>query len=563
MGEKLEKQIPAAGWLRRYRRADLPGDLSAGLIVAVMLIPQGMAYAMLAGLPPVVGLYAATVPLAVYALFGSSRHLAVGPVALVSLLTLTGVSTLAEPGSGEFIALAALLALMVGVLQLGLGLLRAGFVVNFLSHAVISGFTSAAAVVIGLSQLGHLLGVELESTSSVFALLWDAARQISEVNPLTLAIGLSSIAALAVSRRVAPRFPAPLLVVVLGTLAVYVFGLHERGVGVVGDVPRGMPGLALPAFGLDSAASLLTIALTISFVGFMESIAVAKSIANREKYRVDANRELTGLGLANVAGSVFAAYPVTGGFSRTAVNYQAGARTPLASIVTAGLVLLTLLFFTPLFYYLPNAVLAAIVMVAVYGLVDYAEPARLFRVKKADGWTLLTTFAATLLIGIEQGILIGVGFSLALFIWRSAYPHTTEVGYLPGEDVFRNVNRYPEAERFPRTLIVRVDASLYFANTAFWESWLNDAVLDRPDLRYLVLDFSAVNDVDAVALERLEELMLSLRERGVEIHIAGMKGPVRDIVEKAGWTKEFGANISHLSIQHALEAVGVWRKASP
>lgn len=558
----FEKIIPAAGWLGRYKPEDLGGDFSAGLIVAVMLIPQGMAYAMLAGLPPVVGLYASTIPLVLYALFGSSRHLAVGPVALVSLLTLTGVSALAKPGSGEFIALAALLALMVGVIQFGLGLLRAGFIVNFLSHAVISGFTSAAAIVIGLSQLKHLLGVDLESTNSVFILLWDATQKLGEVNLITLAIGLASIAALVLFRKISPRFPAPLLVVTLSALAVYVLGLQNRGVSIVGNVPQGVPSFALPAFGLDSVTSLLTIALTISFVGFMESIAVAKSIANREKYKVDANKELVGLGLANVAGSMFSAYPVTGGFSRSAVNYQSGARTPLASVITAVLIVLTLLFFTPLFYYLPNAVLAAIVMVAVYGLIDFMEPVKLFKVKKVDGWTLLITFAATLLIGIEQGILVGVAFSLALFIWRSAYPHTTEVGYLPEEDVFRNVTRYPEAQTFTNTLVVRVDASLYFANAAFWENWINDAVLDRPDLQYIILDFSAVNDIDAVALETLEDLMESLKERNIEVHIAGMKGPVRDIVAKAGWTKKFGTNISHLSVQHALETFGVWRETS-
>ena len=558
----MERIIPAAGWLRRYEREDLGGDFSAGLIVAVMLIPQGMAYAMLAGLPPVVGLYASTIPLIIYALFGSSRQLAVGPVALVSLLTLTGVSALAKPGSGEFVALAALLALMVGVIQFGLGLLRAGFVVNFLSHAVISGFTSAAAIVIGLSQLKHLLGVDLESTNSVFILLWDAAQKLGEVNLITLAIGLASIALLVLFRKIAPRFPAPLLVVALSATVVYVFGLQERGVSIVGDVPQGVPSFAMPAFGLDSVTSLLAVALTISFVGFMESIAVAKSIANREKYKVDANKELVGLGLANVAGSMFSAYPVTGGFSRTAVNYQSGARTPLASVITAVLIVVTLLFFTPLFYYLPNAVLAAIVMVAVYGLIDFMEPVKLFKVKKVDGWTLLITFAATLLIGIEQGILVGVAFSLALFIWRSAYPHTTEVGYLSEEDVFRNVNRYPEAQTFPNTLVVRVDASLYFANTAFWENWLNEAAFDRPDLKYIVLDFSAVNDIDAVALETLEVLMESLKEIDIEVHIAGMKGPVRDVVEKAGWTKKFGTDISHLSVQHALETLGVWREAA-
>ncbi|QIN78427.1 sulfate permease [Rubrobacter marinus] len=558
----FEKVVPAAGWLRRYRSEDLAGDVSAGLIVAVMLVPQGMAYAMLAGLPPVVGLYASIVPLFVYALFGSSRQLAVGPVAIVSLLTLTGVSAVAEPGTGEFVALAALLALMVGAIQFGLGLLRAGFVVNFLSHAVVSGFTSAAAIVIGLSQLGQLLGVKLESSFSVPLLLWEAAGRLAEVDPPTLAIGVGSIVALVVSKRVSPRFPAPLLVVAASTLLVYAFGLDERGVSIVGEVPGGLPALALPAIDAGAVVALIPTALTIAFVGFMESIAVAKSIAAREKYEVDANRELVGLGLANVFGSAFSSYPVTGGFSRSAVNYGAGARAPLASVITATLVLLTLVLFTPLFYYLPSAVLAAIVMVAVYGLIDVGELVRLFKVKRADALTLVLTFAVTLLVGIEQGIIAGIVFSLLVFVWRSAQPHTTEVGYLADEDVFRNVSRHPETRTFPGALIVRVDASLYFANTAFLKGWLDDAVSRRPDLRYLILDFSAVNDIDAVALETLEGLATELGSRGIELHFAGMKGPVRDVVARSAWPKELGKNATHLSVKHALDRLDLWRQPS-
>ncbi|QIN84737.1 sulfate permease [Rubrobacter tropicus] len=554
----LEKIIPAAGWLRRYRREDLAGDLSAGLIVAVMLVPQGMAYAMLAGLPPVFGLYSSIMPLFVYALFGSSRQLAVGPVAIVSLLTLSGVSAVAEPGSGEFVALAALLALMVGVIQFGLGLVRAGFVVNFLSHAVVSGFTSAAAVVIGLSQLGPLLGVKLEAGHSVLAQLWEAGGRLAEVNPVTLAIGVGSIAALVLFKKISPRFPAPLLVVAASALAVYAFGLEGRGVGIVGEVPGGLPGLSVPALDPGSVVALIPTALTIAFVGFMESIAVAKSIAAKGRYEVDANRELVGLGLANVFGSAFSAYPVTGGFSRSAVNYAAGARTPLASVITAGLVLLTLVLFTPLFYYLPDAVLAVIVMVAVYGLIDAGEPVRLFKVKRADGWALVVTFAVTLLVGIEQGIVVGVAFSLLVFVWRSARPHTTEVGYLPEEDVFRNVNRYPKTRTFPGAFIVRVDASLYFANMAFLKNWLEDAVSARPGLSYLILDFSAVNDVDAVAIETLAEFAKDLRSRGIMLHVAGMKGPVRDVVARSGWPDGLGQNASHLSVKHALRHLDLW-----
>lgn len=553
---RLERLIPAAGWLRRYRREDLPRDLSAGLVVAVMLIPQGMAYAMLAGMPPVAGLYAATVPLFAYALFGSSRQLAVGPVALVSLLTISAVSQLAPTGTAEFAALAALLALLVGALQTLMGFVRAGFLANFLSHAVVSGFTSAAAILIGLSQLQHLLGVPLEADGPIHALLWEALSRFGEASPATLMVGLAGIALLVASRRLAPRFPAPLLLVAAATLAAYLLDLPEAGVAIVGQVPGGLPRLALPSLNASALGALLPAAITIAFVGFMESLAVAKSLAARERYSVDANRELVGLGVANLAAGVFSAFPVTGGFSRSAVNYQAGARTPLASMVTALLITLTLLFFTPLFTFLPRTVLAAIVIVAVAGLIDLREPARLFRVKPADGWTLLVTFAATLLLGVELGILIGVGFSLLLFVARSAYPHTAELGRLPGSGAFRNLKRFPEAVPYRDALIVRPDASLYFANTAFLASWLEER-LTRPGLRFLLLDFSGVNDIDAVALQALEELTERAGARGIEVHVAGMKGPVRDVAARAGWYDRFGARVEHLSLEDAARELAL------
>lgn len=551
----IEKLIPAARWLREYRRSELPGDLSAGVTVAVMLVPQGMAYAMLAGLPPVYGLYASTLPLLVYALFGSSRQLAVGPVAIVSLLTLSGVGALAEPGSGEFIALAALLALMTGVLQLVLGLVRAGFVVNFLSHAVISGFTSAAAIVIGLSQLKHLLGVPLGSGQSVIGLLGEALARLPETNILTLAIGVGSIVMLVGARKIAPRLPAPLVVVGLATVVTWLFGLDRHGVSIVGEVPGGLPSLALPAMDLDSIRALTGIALTITFVGYMESIAVAKKLAAREEYRIDANQELKGLGLANIAAGVFSGFPVTGGFSRSAVNYQAGARTGLATMITAGLVLFTLIAFTGLFHYLPNAVLAAIVMVAVYGLIDVGEAKRLFAVKPVDGWTLGVTFLGTLVVGIEQGIVIGVVFSLLVFIWRSAYPHVARLGWLSRERVFRNVERFPEARTFPGTTIVRIDSSLYFANAAFLEDYLNTVIAQDRGLERLILDFSGVNDIDAVAVETLEGLFASLEARGIDLRIAGMKGPVRDVTGRAGWPARYGDRIAHFSVEGALRTL--------
>jgi sulfate permease, SulP family len=550
----LKNFIPALGWLKHYQKQDLKGDFSAGLIVAIMLIPQGMAYAMLAGLPPVIGLYASTIPLIIYALFGSSRQLAVGPVAMVSLLVFTGVSALAEPGTDDYVSLALLLALMVGVIQLAMGLFRLGFLVNFLSHAVISGFTSAAALIIGLSQLKHLMGLSIPR-GSVFLTLSEAAKNITDTNIITLLIGLGSIAILLFFKMKMKKFPAPLVVVVGGTLLVSFLNLQDKGVKIVGEVPMGLPVMSLPAMSFEAIMSLLPIALTISFVGFMESIAVAKAIASKEKYKVNSNQELNGLGLANIVGSFFSAYPVTGGFSRSAVNYQAGARTGLATIITAVIIIVSLMFFTPLFYFLPKAVLAAIIMVAVFGLIDVKEAIHLFKVKKADGWTLVITFIATLTLGIETGILVGVAVSLILFIWRSAYPHTAELGYLEKDNVYKNIKRFPEAKTFENILIYRIDAALYFANMAFLEEKIRETLSEKESVNKVLLDFSAVNAIDAVAIDELDELIQQYKDAGIEFYIAGMKGPVHKYIEKAGLTKKYGEKINYISVQQAINAI--------
>ncbi|ARK30668.1 SulP family inorganic anion transporter [Halalkalibacter krulwichiae] len=551
----FKKFIPALEWIPNYQRTDLRGDMSAGLIVAVMLIPQGMAYAMLAGLPPVIGLYASTIPIIVYALFGTSRQLAVGPVAMDSLLVLAGVSVLAEPGTAEFISLTLLLMLMVGLILFLMGLFRLGFLVNFLSNAVISGFTSAAAITIGLSQLKHLIGVNIVAEQNVFTIVWEAIVRVVEINVVTLLIGLISILLLIGLKRL-PKVPAPLVVVALSILLVFFLRLDHLGVKIVGEVPRGLPPISLPVLSLSSIISLLPIALTISFIAFMEAISVSKAIATKEKYKIVPNQELVGIGLANVAGSFFSAYPVTGGFSRSAVNYQAGARTPLASLITAALIILTLLFFTGLFYYLPNAVLAAIIMVAVYKLIDIKEAKRLFWIRKVDGWTWMVTFAATLVLGIKVGILIGIAFSLLVFLARSAYPHIAELGFLTEENVFRNIKRYPEAKVDPDVMIFRTDASLYFANMTFLEDKLCERVGEKTETKWIILDFSGVNSIDAVAIHSLEEVMESCGKGGIEFLFAGIKGPVMDLLKKANWDKKYGDNLNYLSINQALKAIG-------
>lgn len=551
----LKKFIPALEWIPNYKSSDLSGDLSAGLIVAIMLIPQGMAYAMLAGLPPVIGLYASTIPLLIYALFGTSRQLAVGPVAMVSLLVLTGVSTLAEPGSAEYISLVLLLMLMVGLLQFLMGVLRLGFLVNFLSHAVISAFTSAAAIIIGLSQLKHLLGVKLEAGKDVFKLLFEAIVRISEINTITLAIGLISIVILIFVKKIMPKIPGPLIVVVLSIFVVYGLKLESYGVKIVGQVPSGLPSFSLPSFNSSALISLLPIAVTISLIGFMESIAMAKALAAKEKYKVVANQELIGLGLANIGGAFFSAYPVTGGFSRSAVNYQSGAKTPLASIITAFLILLTLLFFTGLFYYLPNAVLAAIIMVAVYGLIDVKEAKYLFKVQSVDGWTWVITFVSTLVLGIELGILVGAGFSLIIFIGRSAYPHVAELGFLKEENVYRNIRRYPNALVDQKVIIFRFDAPLYFANMTFFETKLSERIIEKPKTKWVILDFSGVNSIDAVALHSLKDLIQTYNEAKIEFLFSGVKGPVLDLMKKAGFTEKPSNKISYFSIEQALKEI--------
>ncbi len=556
----LSKYIPSLLWLRNYKKSDFTGDLSAGITVAVMLIPQGMAYAMLAGLQPIHGLYASVVPLAIYAFLGTSRQLAVGPVAMVSLLTATGVGALVNAGGpfqpNDFLALSVLLALIVGVMQLAMGLVRLGFLVNFLSHPVISGFTSAAALIIGLSQLKHLLGVDIQRSPYVHKILMQAAAKVGSIHLLTLGLGLAAVVALLLLKRWKPSFPGALFVVVLGTMMVWLFGLNGQGVSIVKKVPAGFPMPSLPVFSWAGVKALWPIALTISLVGFMESISVAKSFAKRHRYQVDANQELIALGTANIAGAFFQAYPVTGGFSRTAVNAQAGAKTGLSSLITAALIGLTLLFLTPLFYFLPKAILGAIVIVAVFGLIDLKAPVHLWKVKKVDAMLLVLTFFATLSLGIEEGILIGVAASLAAFIYRTTRPHTAELGRLPGTDVYRNAENFPEALRDERFAILRIDSSFYFANIPFFRDQFARLVDEREGkLRAVVIDASSINDMDSSAEEALREIAQELKEINVRLLLAGVKGPLRRLFEESGFREFLGADNFFLTVHEAVEMV--------
>ena len=546
--------FPFLNWLGNYNKDDRVGDVVAGLTVAVMLIPQGMAYAMLAGLPPIIGLYAATVPLFIYALMGSSKQLAVGPVAIVSIMVASALAPFADQGSEQYIILAAALAAMVGVTQFLLGVFRGGYLVNFLSHPVISGFTSAAALIIGFSQLKHLLGIDIPRSHHVHTILGNAAAQIPEINIITIMIGALSIAALIWLPKRYPRVPASLLVVVFMTLAVWLLQLARFEVAIVGDVPAGLPGLAVPSVEWSTINALIPAALLISMVAFLESISVAKALAAKRREQVDANQELMGLGLANIFGGLFQAYPVTGGFSRSAVNANAGARTGLASIITAIAVAISLLLFTPLFHHLPQAVLAAIIMVAVFGLIDIKEVKYLWRVSKLEFGLLLFTFLATLSLGIEKGIVLGVVFSLMSFIIRTTRPHNAELGRLKGSDVYRNIRRYPDAEQFEGLKIIRIDASLYFANVEFLKERIQQLINDNKSIvKSIIIDASSTNYLDSSAEAALDHIYLDLQECGISLRIANAKGPVLDMMKRSGLYQQLGEDKFFYLIQHAVD----------
>lgn len=550
----LRNVLPLFSQLSGYGRDELRGDLSAGLTVGVMLIPQGMAYALIAGLSPIYGLYASLVPLVVYAVFGTSRQLAVGPVAMVSLLVAAAVAPIAEGSPQLYVGLAVLLSLMVGVLQFGLGVARFGFLVNFLSHPVLSGFTSAAALIIGLSQLKHLLGIDLPRSNFIHEILWTAAGRLGEVHPLTLLLGLGSIALLVGLRWWRRSLPGALVAVVLTTVVVWALGLDEQGVAIVGSVPGGLPPLSMPPLDWGYARQLAPSALAIGLVGFMESIAVAKVYAGRHRYEVDANQELIGLGLANIAGAFVSAYPTTGGFSRTAVNDEAGARTNLAAIVSAGIIALTLLFLTPLFYYLPKAVLAAIIMVAVAGLVDWDEARYLWRVDRRDFGLMVLTFVATLTLGIEQGILVGVVVSLIVIVYESSTPHTAVMGRLPDTETYRNLKRNPEAMTRSHVVVLRMDANLSFANVSTFQDLVLDLDVNDPALEAIVIDMYPVNQIDSTATHTLRDVIETCRRGGVRLYLAGVKGPVKDVLDAAGLSDDLGEERFFLEVHDAVEA---------
>ena len=536
-------------WLHGYNRWQAGQDGLAALIVTLMLIPQSLAYAMLAGLPPVSGLYASILPLLGYALFGSSRTLAVGPVAVVSLMTAATLGPLFAPGSAEYVGAAMLLALLSGAFLAAMAMLRLGFVANFLSHPVISGFISASGILIAVGQLKHILGVAAGG-DTLPQLLPALLAQLPQTHGATLAIGAGSLLLLwwvrgyfkacLVRCGVEPTLAGnlakagPVLAIILSILLVTALQLDQAGVRVVGAVPRGLPALRLPALELQLALQLLPAAVLISLVGFVESVSVAQTLAAKRRQRIEPDRELLGLGAANLVAAASGGFPVTGGFARSVVNFEAGAQTPMAGVFTAAGIALAVLLFTPLLHNLPQAVLAATIIVAVLGLVDLGSLRRTWHFSKADGAAQGATLGGVLLLG--------VGLSLLLFLWRTSRPHMAVVGQLPGSEHFRNVERFAVVQS-PGVLSLRVDESLYFPNARYLEERIGELIATRPLVRHLVLMCPGVNLIDASALDSLEAIAERLASAGVQLHLSEVKGPVMDQLKRSDFFARFGGQV--------------------
>ena len=538
--------LPVLQWGRAYNREALVSDGVAALIVTIMLIPQSLAYAMLAGLPPEVGLYASVAPLLLYAVFGTSRVLAVGPVAVVSLMTAAAIGQHAPAGTPEYWAVAITLAFLSGLLLLSMGLLRLGFLANFLSHPVISGFISASGILIAASQLKTLMGVSAEG-HNFLDLSLSLMSQLGQVHVLTLAIGAATVAFLFWVRSglkpllqrlgMKPRAAdvvaktGPVAAIAVTTLLTWALDWQVQGVKIVGAVPQGLPPFTLPLWDLGLWQALLVPALLISVVGFVESVSVGQTLAAKRRQRIEPDQELVALGSSNLSAALTGGFPVTGGFARSVVNFDAGAQTPAAGVFTAAGITLASLFLTPALYYLPQATLAATIVVAVLSLVDFSILRKTWNYAKSDFSAVVATLVATLTVGVETGLIVGVGVSLALYLYRTSRPHMAEVGLVVGSEHFRNVQRHAVAVS-PRVLSLRVDESLYFANSRALEDRINSAVASRHGLGHVILQCSAINDIDASALESLEAIDLRLRGAGVRLHLSEVKGPVMDRLRK-------------------------------
>ncbi|MGB3278502.1 MAG: sulfate permease [Pseudorhodobacter sp.] len=553
----MRRYFPILSWSRSYSRDTLTSDLVAALIVTIMLIPQSLAYALLAGLPAQVGLYASILPLVIYAIFGTSRTLAVGPVAVASLMTAAAVGKLAAQGTPEYYGAAIALAFLSGLMLMGMGFLRLGFVANFLSHPVISGFITASGLIIAAGQIPHLLGIKAKG-ETLTELLTQIFENLPNINIFTMVLGAGAVGFLFWSRKhlkpwllarnISPGLAtvltraAPVAAVAVTTLVTFLFGLDARGVSIVGTVPQGLPVPTLPPFDLELWTQIAVPALLIAIVGYVETISVAQTLAAKRRQRIDPNQELVALGACNVGSAVSGGFPVTGGFSRSVVNFDAGAQTPAAGAFTAIGMALATVFLTPLLFFLPKATLAATIILAVLTLVDLGAIRRTFAYSRTDGAAMAATILVTLGLGVESGILAGVALSLFLHLYRTSRPHVAIVGQVPGTEHFRNIDRHAVITA-EDVLTIRVDESLYFPNARFLEDFVQDKIAANKAIRHLVLMFPAVNEVDSSALESLESINHMLKDSNVTLHLSEVKGPVMDRLRRSHFMHDLTGDV--------------------
>ncbi len=549
----LSKLFPGLRWLEGYRQSVFKRDLFSGIAIAVMLIPQGMAYAVVAGLPPEYGLYACIFPPIIYALLGTSNKVSIGPVALDSILIITGLSLLAEPGSDRYLELAIVLTLLVGVIQCFFGLIKFGFIANFLSHPVISGYTSAAAIIIIGSQLESLLGVDVEG-GNVFVLVFQLLRHIAQWNWVTVAISIFGLLFMIYPKRVFPGLPSALILLVVGMVCSGFWGAQDYGVAVIAEIPRGLPSLTVPVISLSEFVDLIPVAMTVALMGYVGTMSICKSQEKpTDKMSAQPNQELLAVGVANFVGALFKSFPVSASFSRSAAFREAGAATQVSALVSSFFIMITVLFLTPFFtsHPLPKALLAVIIIVSVAGLFKFSQMKSLFKQNRREFYILLATFSITLLLGVQQGLLVGVALSIFMVIFNTANPHMTELGSIQDGTLFRNVNRFQDAVVREDILIFRFDAPLYFANKDYFVERLYAWVKQRKgsELRYVVFDAEAVNSMDSTAILMLQQVIQNLDDQGIRFFMSNLIGPVRDAI-KTSRLKEFMCEQSIFSTIH-------------
>ena len=553
---KIADFIPVLDWLPKYKRSFFRGDLIAGLTVGIMVIPQGMAYGMLAELPPIYGLYASLVPVFIYSLFGTSRHLIIGATAIESLLVGSGVAQFATIGSPEFISTVFMLTTMVGVIHLLLGIFRLGYLTNFLSKPVLSGFTSALAFIIIFNQFKHLTGIDVGQTTFIPTIVSDLFENCGQLNSIALIIGLMGIFSLVAIKAISKKIPDALIVLVVAIASVSYFNLGDTGLKVLGTIPEGLPTFQFPAWDIEMMKKLLPLAFTIAMISVLTTIANSKAILLKCKdYDIKPNQEMGALGMANFVGAFFQGYPVSGSFSRTFVNYENGAKTPLAGWIAVAIVALTLLFLTPLFYHLPKAILASIIIVAVFKLVDLNAAKRLWTTDRGDFWMLIVTFFATLLLGIQFGILIGVVLSLVMVLFKSTKPHIAELARIPGTKFYKNVNRFTDHIEDGDKLIIRFDSPLYFANVNHFKDTLKEMVVEKGDqLNLVIINTSGIGDIDSTAMSMLFDLEEEFTTQNIKVFFTGMRGPVRDTFHKSNFYDKLGKDHFFLSVSDAVNS---------